>query len=171
MNTLVATLEVAARIESVLLWGLVATAAMTTILYGSQGVGLSRLSLPFLFGTFVTADRSRATIFGFALYLIGGWLFAFLYFLVFAWFGVGTWWLGLAFGVAHGLFLLVVFLTLLPYIHPRMATEYDGPSGKRRLEPPGFMGLNYGRRTPLTTLLGQAVYGTILGAAFQWGAW
>jgi hypothetical protein len=29
------------------------------------------------------------------------------------------------------------------------------------------MGLNYGYRTPLTTLLGQAVYGAVLGGFAQ----
>ena len=33
----------------------------------------------------------------------------------------------------------------------------------RQLERPGFMGLNYGHRTPLATLVGQAVYGLVLG--------
>src|SRR4051812_40730775 len=65
------------------LWGLIATLAMTTILQGAQGLGLSRLSLPFLFGTFFTGDRRRAVIIGFTLYTIGGWVFAFLYFLFF----------------------------------------------------------------------------------------
>ena len=32
-----------------------------------------------------------------------------------------------------------------------------------RLEPPGFMGLNYGRGTPLTLLAAQTVYGATLG--------
>ena len=32
------------------LWGLIATIAMTAILQGSQGLRLSRLSLPFLLG-------------------------------------------------------------------------------------------------------------------------
>lgn len=31
------------HLRNVLVWGLVATAAMTTILQGSQGLGLSRL--------------------------------------------------------------------------------------------------------------------------------
>jgi hypothetical protein len=47
------------------LWGLVATIAMTAILQGSQGLGLSRLSLPFLAGTFFTADRRLAFVLGF----------------------------------------------------------------------------------------------------------
>jgi hypothetical protein len=67
-------------LPSLVLWGLIATVAMTTILSGSQGLGLSRLSLPFLVGTIFTANRSKATIFGFILYVIGGWLFALLYF-------------------------------------------------------------------------------------------
>jgi hypothetical protein len=150
-----------------LLWGLVATIAMTTILEGSQGLGLSRLSLPFLVGTLFTADRSRAVVWGFVAYVIGGWLFALLYFLFFASIGIATWWLGAVLGFLHGLFLLVAALPLLPYAHPRMATEHDGPPEGFRIEPPGFMGLNYGRRTPLTTLLGQTVYGATLGGFCQ----
>lgn len=155
------------QIVSVLLWGLVATSILSTILQGSQGLGLSRLSLPFLFGTFVTGDRHRATILGFFLYILGGWIFAFLYYLIFLEIGFAAWWLGALIGLMHGLFLLVVFLPLLPYVHPRMATEYDGPTAVRRIEPPGFLGLNYGYRTPLTTLLGQVCYGAILGTFFS----
>lgn len=147
----------------VLLWGFVATVCMLGILYGSQGLGLSRLSLPYLFGTFVTGNRYRANLLGFLLYLLGGWLFAILYFLLFNSVGRAGAWFGLLVGVVHGIFLLVVLLPLLPHIHPRMATVYDGPTLKQRLQPPGFFGLNYGRRTPLTTLLGQAAYGLLLG--------
>jgi hypothetical protein len=147
----------------ILLWGFVATAGMTIILYGSQGAGLSRMSMPYLFGTFVSGNRHRAYVLGFVLYLLGGWLFSILYFLFFASIGRAGPWLGLLLGIAHGLFLLVVFLPVLPHIHPRMATFYDGPTSKQRLEPPGFFGLNYGRRTPLITLLAQALYGLLLG--------
>ena len=154
-------------LQSILLWGFVASAAMATVLEGSQFMRLSRLSLPFLFGTFVTVDRHRAMILGFFLYLLGGWAFAALYFLLFADIGLATWWLGAIIGVLHGAFLLLVFLPMLPHIHPRMASEFDGPGGAARLEPPGFAGLNYGRRTPLTTLLGQLCYGLILGAGYS----
>ena len=106
-------------------------------------------------------------IVGFVFYVVGGWVFAFLYFMLFASLGIYTWWLGAAAGLLHGLFILVCGLPLLPYIHPRMASEYDGPTELRQLEPPGFMGLNYGPRTPLTTLLGQAVYGATLGGLAQ----
>jgi hypothetical protein len=157
---------------SMMIWGLLATVAMTTILQGAQGLGLSRLSLPFLAGTFFTGDRQWAVIVGFVFYVIGGWVFAFLYFLLFASLGLYTSTVGAAAGLLHGLFLLAAGLPLLPYIHPRMASEYDGASATRQLEPPGFMGLNYGHRTPLTTLAGQAVYGAVLGGLPQLqGAW
>jgi len=47
---------------SMMIWGLLATVAMTTILQGAQGMRLSRLSLPFLAGTFFTGNRRWAVI-------------------------------------------------------------------------------------------------------------
>src|SRR5215212_8511684 len=132
------------RPPDLLLWGLLATVAMTTVLQGAQGLGLSRLSLPFLAGTFLTGDRRRAVVLGFALYTLGGWLFAFAYFLLFAGLGVHSWWFGALAGVLHGLFLLVAALPLLPYVHPRMASDYHGVTQRRQLEPPGFLATNYG---------------------------
>jgi hypothetical protein len=149
------------------LWGLIATVAMTAIMQASQGLGWSRLSLPFLVGTFFTAKRDHATVVGFAVYIAGGLLFAFLYDALFASIALGTWWFGALAGLVHGFFLLVVALPLLPFIHPRMASEYHGASVRRQLEPPGFMALNYGYGTPVSTLLGQVAYGAVLGAFVQ----
>lgn len=159
-----------AHLPALLLWGLIATVAMTTILGASQGLGLSRLSLPFLVGTVFTRRRARATVLGFVLYVIGGWLFAMLYFLVFISLGTASWWLGGLLGVLHGVFLLVCALPLLPYAHPRMASEHDGPCRTSLLEPPGFLGLHYGPQTPLTLLAAQAVYGATLGGFCQYTA-
>jgi hypothetical protein len=83
--------RLAENLDAVLLWALVATAVMTTVLQGSQGLGLSRLSLPFLFGTFFTVDRRRAVLAGSLIYLAGGWVFALLYFFVFASLEMATW--------------------------------------------------------------------------------
>lgn len=154
------------HLGSVLIWGLIATAVMTSLMEGGQLLGFSRLSLPFLFGTMVTGRRDLATVLGFFMYSFGGLLFAFFYALAFEALKFATWWLGMVMGAAHGLFLITVFLPLLPHIHPRMATEYDGPTATRRMEPPGAFGLNYGYRTPLITVLGQTVYGAILGATY-----
>jgi hypothetical protein len=152
---------------NLVIWGFVATLVMTIVMQGAQGLGLSRLSLPFLLGTFFTGDRARAVIIGTTAYIVGGWMFTFLYFSLFASSGLYTWWFGLATGLLHGLFLLVAAMPLLPYVHPRMASEYDGASALKKLEPPGFMAMNYGYRTPLTTLVGHALYGAVLGGIPQ----
>lgn len=157
----------AGNLEQLLVWGLIATAVMTTILHGSQGLGLSRLSLSFLVGTFFTGRRSHANVLGFVVYALGGWAFAIVYAAFFLSIGRGNWWIGLLFGVAHGVVLLVALLPIIPYIHPRMANEYDGPTRTQRLEPPGFIGLNYGYRTPLSVMVAQAAYGTVLGFCYQ----
>lgn len=154
-------------IWTILIWGAIATAVMTSLMEGGQLAGLSRLSLPFLFGTFVSGRRDRAIICGFLLYACGGLLFAFFYDAAFRSLGMATWWVGGLMGLAHGIFLVTVFLPLLPHIHPRMATDYDGPTIKRRLEPPGAFGLNYGFSTPLITIVGQTIFGAILGAALS----
>lgn len=152
---------------TLVLWGLVATIAMTAILEGSQGLGLSRLSLPFLLGSVFSNNRSTAMVLGITLYVLGGWAFAFLYFLFFASLGVYTWWIGAITGLVHGAFLLVCAMPVLPYVHPRVASEYNGVSLGRQLEPPGFLAINYGYQTPLTTLLAHSVYGGVLGACVQ----
>lgn len=158
--------EVAANWVVVAAWGLVATAVMTSVLEGAQLFGFSRLSLPFLFGTFVVSNRRRAMIFGYLLYLVGGWLFAFFYALLFSALATSEWWVGALLGIAHGLFLVAVFLPTLPMIHPRMATEYDAPGPGQRLEPPGAFGLHYGKLTPIATVASQTVYGCIMALAY-----
>jgi len=152
-----------------ILWGLIATVAMTSIMEASRGLGFSRISLPFLVGTLLSGNRRWALILGFCVYVIGGWLFAFLYFSLFASVSIYTWWFGALAGLLHGLFLLVCALPLLPFAHPRMASEYHGVTAMRQLEPPGFLAMNYGYGTPLTTLLGQTVYGATLGGLCQAG--
>jgi hypothetical protein len=149
------------------LWALIATVAMTSILEASRGLGWSRMSLPFLVGTFFLGNRKWALILGFVIYVIGGWLFAFLYYFLFASIEVYRWWFGALSGLLHGLFLLVCALPLLPFVHPRMASEHHGVTGLRQLEPPGFLAMNYGYQTPFTTLLAQTVYGATLGGFLE----
>jgi hypothetical protein len=78
-----------------------------------------------------------------------------------------SWWLGGAIGLVHALYVLVAAMPALPAMHPRMANEQQGPTPTRQLEPPGFMALNYGRRTPITVILSHIVYGGILGAFYR----
>ena len=151
---------------TVSLWGFAATIVMTTVMLGGQGLGLSRLSLPFLFGSAVTTRLRGAYVLGYALYAAGGWVGAVGSDALFAASGFASGGRGAAVGGAHGLFLLAG-LTHLPLVHPRMASDYDRPRADRAIEPPGFLGLHYGRQTPAIALLGHVLYGTILGAALH----
>ena len=71
--------------------------------------------------------------------------------------------MGAAFGLVHGVAALTVILPVLPGVHPRMASERSGPELRAVLEPPGPFGLNYGRQTPLFTLVAHVAYGALLG--------
>ena len=150
-----------------LFWGFISTLILTTVLAGSQGLGLTRMNLPYMLGSMFTADRDRARIYGIGVHILAGWAFSFLYVLAFGFMGAANWWSGAIIGLAHGLFLLVVGVSMLPGIHPRMASEQHGPSATRALEPPGFLALNYGIRTPISVLVSHAVFGAMLGAFYQ----
>ncbi|PWG03058.1 hypothetical protein [Sphingosinicella humi] len=150
-----------------IIWGAIATAAMTGLMQGAQGLGLSRLSIPFMVGAIFSGDRRVATVVGFAVYFIGGWIFAFVYFLILASLDLLNWWAGGLVGLLHGLLLLVAALPLFPLIHPRMTSDFDAPVARPVLEPPGFLGLHYGGGTPATMLLAQGVYGVLIGGLHQ----
>jgi MFS family permease len=145
--------------RSVSLWGFVSTVVLTTLMAGSQGLGLTRINLPFMVGTMFTPDRNRAKLVGFGVHFLNGWAFE-------SW-RRATWWLGAAIGLVHAIFVLVAAMPALPAMHPRMASEQDGPTPTKQLEPPGFMAFNYGRRTPISVILAHLVYGGILGAFYR----
>jgi uncharacterized membrane protein YagU involved in acid resistance len=115
----------------------------------------------------VTGDRDRAKLIGFLLHVVNGWIFAFVYVAAFQSWRRATWWLGALIGLVHSLFVLAAALPVLPTLHPRMANEQRGPTPTRQLEPPGFLGLHYGARTPLSVVLAHLVYGAILGALYR----
>jgi hypothetical protein len=151
---------------SVLLWGFLATLALTTIQSGAQAARLTRMSLPLMLGTMFTGHWERARVWGFAVHFLNGWLFSLVYALVFESWGHASWWEGGLLGLGHGLFVLVVLVPLLPSVHPRMATEARQPVATALLEPPGALAMNYGVRTPMVTLFAHVVYGMILGAFY-----
>jgi uncharacterized membrane protein YagU involved in acid resistance len=153
--------------RSTVLWGFVATVALTGLLAGSQSLRLTRMNLPYMLGTMVTPERDRAKVVGFGLHLLNGWLFALVYVAAFESWRRSTWWLGAGIGLVHALFVLVAGLPLMPGIHPRMASIATGPTPTRHLEPPGFMALNYGTRTPLSVIVAHLAYGAILGAFYR----
>jgi len=150
-----------------LLWGFVGTVFLTGLMSASQGLGLTRMSLPFMLGTMFTPNRDRAKLVGIGVHLLNGWLLALIYAAAFQSWRRAAWWLGACVGLVHGLFVLLVVMSVLPGLHPRMASEQRGPDPTRQLEPPGFLALHYGRRTPVALLAAHVIYGGILGAFYR----
>jgi len=146
-------------------FGLIATAALTAVMIAAQMTGLTRLDLPLLLGTFVTADPDRARAAGFLIHLGVGQGFALGYTAAFALWGRATWWLGMVLGAVHVSVALVAIVPLLVGVHPRVASGRAGPSSRAILEPPGLLGLNYGVQTPVVAVVAHLVYGLALGLA------
>jgi uncharacterized membrane protein YagU involved in acid resistance len=153
--------------SGILLWGLLATGLLTTLMRLAQGLGYSRIDVPFLLGTIFTPDRDRAKVVGTMVHFINGFLFSLLYAAFFNGFGFVSWWSGAGMGLAHGAFVLIVVLPLLPGGHPRMVSEFWGPQAGRMLEPPGFLALNYGYQTPTITMIAHLAFGLVLGSFYK----
>jgi uncharacterized membrane protein YagU involved in acid resistance len=149
-----------------LLWGFASTVVLTSILAGSQGIGMTRMNVPYLLGTIFTTDRDRAKFIGIFLHFVNGWIFSVIYVAAFHIVGRSTWWFGGLIGLVQALFVLAVALPALPALHPRMANEQYGPTVSKQLEPPGFFALHYGVRTPISVVVAHAIFGTILGAFY-----
>lgn len=148
--------------------GFVGTLVLTTTLRAASEFGLTRIDLPFLLGTAFTARRERAKALGYVLHFLAGQIFALIYFAVFTAIDRSGFALGALFGLLHGLFAGTALVdVLLPVIHPRMGTSVTAADARPLLEPPGFLMLNYGRRTPLVTVLAHVAYGAIVGG-FIW---
>jgi len=154
-------------VTAVAIWGLVATLLQTVVETTARGLGISRMSIPLMLGSMFTRDRDRAAALGVLAHAANGWVLAFVYAVVFQAVGYAGWGLGALLGAVHGALVLVVLMPILPAIHPRMASEHQGPEPTRGLEPPGFFALNYGRMTPTMTLVAHTLYGITLGGFYH----
>jgi hypothetical protein len=151
--------------DGALAGGFIGTLVLTTGLRAATELRLTRIDLPFLLGSALTADRGRARAIGYTLHFFFGLLFASVYYLVFDALDEASWWLGSLFGIVHAAFAGTALVNiLLPLLHPRMGTLLSSASSAPLLEPPGFMLLNYGRSTPIAMLVNHAIYGALVGA-------
>jgi hypothetical protein len=145
-------------------YGLIATGLLTAVLSLAQLAGRTRMDLPLLLGTLFVADPDRARAVGFAIHLGNGQVFALVYAAVFAVHGEASWWLGALLGLIHAVVALTILVPALPAVHPRMASTRAGPDTGAVLEPPGPLGLHYGRGTSTVTIVAHVAYGAFLGA-------
>lgn len=144
--------------------GLAGTFVLTTTMAAASELRLTRVDIPFLLGTAVTVNRTAAKVVGYFLHFVAGLVFAVIYYAFFSALGRSGWLLGAAFGLAHAIFASTVLVNvLLPAVHPRMGTPFSDASSMPLIEPPGFMMVNYGRSTPLVTVVAHVAYGAIVG--------
>jgi hypothetical protein len=150
--------------------GFVGTLILTTSVRAANELGLTRIDLPFLLGTAVSGDRARAKAFGYLLHLVAGEVFALVYFAIFTAIDTSGWLLGALLGLLHGLVSATALVNiLLPAVHPRMGSALSAADSSPLLEPPGFLLRNYGRGTPIATLLAHIAYGAIVGGFASMG--
>lgn len=149
------------------IFGFGATVALTSIMAFAQLAGWSRMDMPMMLGTMFVEDPDHARLVGFVAHVMNGYVFALLYAGAFAALGQATWWWGALFGTFHGTATLTIVMPMMPGMHPRMSSDRSGTTLAQSLEPPGFLGLNYGSRVPIITLFAHVVYGTLLGSFLQ----
>lgn len=154
------------NVGNVILWGFASMIVLTTTMAVSKPLGISRIDMPFLLGTMLTGNRNKAPFYGLLLHIAIGFAFAFLYASIVESSGIRTWWFGLLIGAFHGAFVLSAGLQIVSAFHPRMAHPYQGPTPTKQLQPPGFFALNYGRGTPVVTLLAHMMYGALFIAFY-----
>jgi hypothetical protein len=158
------------------LWGALAGGAVGTIVLTSslrlaQELGWTRMDIPLLLGTALTDRRGPASVIGYVVHFLNGLVFALAYYAVFRAVGHAGWLFGAALGIVHaGLAGGALMTVLLPAVHPRMGTPWSDAEETPLLEAPGFLLMNYGRRTVIWTLLAHIVYGAIVGG-FAAGVW
>ena len=150
-----------------LVFGVVATSALTAVLIAAQMAGRTRMDLPLILGTMFIADPDRARVAGALAHLVAGQLFALGYAAFFASLGYSPLWLGAGLGAIHAGVAVGLIVPLLPGVHPRMLSERAGLRAGAMLEPPGLLCLNYGHQTPVVTLAAHVVYGLALAALLQ----
>lgn len=151
------------NIGNALISGFAATVVLTTLLAISKPLGFSRMDIPFLLGTMFTSSRNKAPFYGLITHIIIGLAFSLLYGAVFEIVSIANWWFGMLTGLVHASFVLSAGLQVMSAFHPRMAHPYQGPTPTKQLQPPGFFALNYGRGTPVVTVVAHMIYGALLG--------
>jgi hypothetical protein len=144
--------------------GMVGTILLTSALRLAQEFGWTRMDIPLLLGTVFTDRRGPASVLGYAIHFTNGLLFAIGYYAIFRAVGHAGWGFGAILGIVHACLSGGVLITvLLPAVHPRMGTPWSDAEETPLLEAPGFLLMNYGRRTVIWTVLGHVAYGAIVG--------
>lgn len=143
-----------------LVWGVVATVAFTLFMMMGKAMGMTEMDLLDLLGSmFVEPHTSASRVLGALIHHMNGAL------LGVAWaYGAALvgWPANWASGIAWGVLLWVLALLMLTSIgavHPAIR--------RGQVREPGGAATNFGKMTPVGSLLGHVVYGLVLGWLYQ----
>ncbi len=112
-----------------LVGGLVATVVMTAMMQVAARAGMTDMPpMPLVMGSIVSGDRKTATTVGGVLHVVmmGTVVFGLVYGSLFTAFDDDRWWVGVLIGVVHALIAGVVFMPMMPKMHPRMSLHPVG---------------------------------------------
>jgi len=162
--------------------GLVATLVMTAMMQMAARAGMTDMPpMPLVMGSMMSGDRKTATAIGGMLHFLvmGTVFFGVVYGSLFTAFDDDGWWVGLLIGVVHALIAGVMFMPMMPKMHPRMSTDVVGVGtpqasgtvavdtrGEVTVAAPGVLGKNWGGMTPVGFVMGHAVYGLVLALVY-----
>ncbi|MEX2639972.1 MAG: hypothetical protein WD266_04765 [Balneolales bacterium] len=143
-----------------IVWGVVATFAFTLFSMMGKSMGMTRMDLLDLLGSMmVRPDSTASRSIGAVIHHMNGALLAIAWAYTVDMAGwPANWFTGLLWGMVLWLLALMMMSTI-GVIHPaiRRGEQAD----------PGPGATNFGRMTPLGSLMGHAVYGIILGLLYQ----
>lgn len=165
-----------------LVGGFVATLVMTAMMQMAARAGMTDMPpMPLVMGSMMSGDRKKATAVGGMLHFVvmGAVVFGIIYGSLFTAFDDDSWWVGVLIGLVHALIAGVMFMPMMPKMHPRMSvqpvgvgTRHDGGTvaiderGEVEVAAPGVLGKNWGGMTPVGFLMGHAAYGLVLALVY-----
>lgn len=148
---------------SAIVWGVVATVAFTLFGMMGQRMGMTDMDILELLGSTTSrAGTAGAKAAGAVMHHMNGAVLAVAWAFGVGLLGVGAnWATGLVWGVALTGLALIMMSSIAPF-HPAIR---DG-----KLRDPGPAATNYGKMTPLGSLMGHLVYGLVLGLGYQYAS-
>lgn len=143
-----------------IVWGIVATVAFTAFSMMGSRMGMTRMDLLELLGSiFVSPGTPASKATGLIVHSMNGAVLAI------AWaYGAAlldapaNWWTGAVWGVVLWV-LALLMLTSMGAVHPAIR--------RGQVQDPGPAATNFGKLTPVASLLGHLVYGVVLGWLYQ----
>ncbi len=156
--------------------GIVATTVMSIMMKMSARFGMTDMPpMELVTGSMMTSDKDRAMTMGVVIHwlMMGTIVFGLGYAALFSALGSASVITGVLLGAAHGVVLGLVFMPMMPAMHPRMvrSSELDDTvtvtgSGVQ-LSAPGVFGSRWGGLTPVGLVMGHVAYGLVAALVYQ----